>query len=115
MPTKRSTAVTLGLVPAMASWFLGCTPSHPVHQQVCTDAANQVVEDQRCDEERRASHPAGYVPLYRYYYAPYRAAGYALGEIVSGGSTMRPSSGGIGLGRVVRGGFGATAHGSVGE
>ena len=95
----------------MASWFLGCGSSQPAHQQLCTDTASRVVDDGRCDEERRATHGPGYVPLYRYYYAPYRAAGYAIGELVSGGSSFRPSTGGVGVGRVVRGGFGSTAHG----
>jgi hypothetical protein len=108
---KRSSAVTLGLVPAIASWFIACRPSTPAYQQLCTDQQQRVVDDQRCEEERRASHPYGYVPLYRYYYAPYRAVGYAMGEIMHAGSYARPVSGSVGLGRVVRGGFGSTAHG----
>lgn len=113
---KRSAAVTLGLLPAMASWFLACGPSRPAYQQLCTDRDNRVVDDQRCDEERRAVRPSGYIPFYRYYYAPYRNVGYALGELVSGGSSVRPTSGGVGIGRVVRGGFGSTAHfGGSGE
>ena len=95
----------------MASWFIACRPSTPAYQQLCTDQQNRVVDDQRCDDERRASPQAGYVPLYRYYYAPYRAVGYAIGEIMSGGSYARPASGRVGVGRVVRGGFGSTAHG----
>jgi hypothetical protein len=109
---KRSKVVTLTLVPAAASWFMACRAPAPAYQQLCTDQANVVVDDQRCDDERRATHRAGYVPIYRYYYAPFRGAGYAIGELVSGGSIVRPSAGGIGVGRVVRGGFGSTAHGS---
>lgn len=113
---KRSAAVTLGLLPAMASWFLGCSPSRPAYQQLCADQSNRVVDDQRCDDERRVVHPSGYVPFYHYYYAPYRSVGYALGELVSGGSSVRPTNGGVGVGRVVRGGFGSTAHfGGSGE
>jgi hypothetical protein len=95
----------------MASWFIACRPSTPSYQQLCADQQNRVADDQRCEDERRASHSAGYVPLYRYYYAPYRAVGYALGELVNGGSFVRPMNGGIGIGHVVRGGFGSTAHG----
>ena len=95
----------------MASWFIACRPSTPAYQQLCTDQQQHVVDDQRCDDERRAVHQYGYVPLYRYYYAPYRGLGYAIGEIVNGGSFARPAGGGIGIGRVVRGGFGSTAHG----
>jgi hypothetical protein len=97
---KRSSAVTLGLVPAMATWFIPCRPSTPAYQQLCTDQQNHVVDDQRCADERRASHGAGYVPLYRYYYAPDRAVGYAIGEIVNGGSFARPAAR-VGVGRVV--------------
>ncbi len=95
----------------MASWFIACRPSTPAYQQLCTDQQSHVVDDQRCDDERRTTHGGGYVPLYRYYYAPYRSLGYAIGEIVNGGSFARPAGGGIGVGRVVRGGFGGTAHG----
>jgi hypothetical protein len=104
---KRSRAVTLGLVPAMASWFAACTAT-PSHQQLCTDQSGRVVDDDRCDEPRDQS---GSVPLYRYYYAPYRAAGYAIGELVRGGSAALPANGRVVVGHVVRGGFGSIAHG----
>ena len=95
----------------MASWFIACRPSTPAYQQLCTDQQQRVVDDRRCEDERQAAHPSGYVPLYRYYYAPYRAVGYAIGEVKRGGTFVRPASGGVGMGRVMRGGFGSTAHG----
>lgn len=114
---KRSRSVALGLLPAVASWFAACgSPAPPTHQQLCADRSNQIVDDQLCADEATAPRPAGYAPFYHYYWMPYRAGGYALGALASGGSAVAPGRGSrVGQGRVVTGGFGSTAHaGGVG-
>lgn len=105
---KASKQVSLGLVPIIAAFLADCGRSTPTHQQVCADGQNRVVDDQRCvDDDWNRTHQSGYVPLYHYYYMPYRGAGYAIGQMLSGGSYARPGGGSrVATGSVVRGGFG---------
>jgi hypothetical protein len=142
---KRSRVVSVGLVPMVASWFASCGQvPPPTHQQICTDARNQVVEDSQCveqDDRLRAQGgawtPNGYwqphggiaVPMpYHWYFMPYRAGGYPIGYDTytntggarvpaQGGSYFRPAEGAgarVATGHVIRGGFGATWHGVSG-
>jgi hypothetical protein len=139
---KRSKAVSLGLVPMVASWFTACGSPTPTHQQLCTDQQNKVIEDRYCveqDDQLKGQGGGGswndqgqYQPRggggvvwmpYHWYYMPYRAGGYPLGYSAydntsrSGvGSFARPTAAGarVSTGRVATGGFGSTFHGSGG-
>jgi len=114
---KRSRAVTLSLVPAVASWFASCGhPQPPTYQQVCADQNDWVVDDAQCSDVNRARYSGGYFP-YHYYYLPYRSGGYPIGFAAVGGSSVAPQGAArVSMGRVVTGGFGSTAHaGGIGE
>ena len=140
---KRSKAVSLGLVPMVASWFAACGSPAPTHQQLCTDPQNKVIEDRYCveqDDRLRAQgggswndqgqwqpRSSGGVVImpYHWFYMPYRAGGYPLGYNAyygsgnggaAAGSYARPtgSSARVSTGRVITGGFGSTFHGSGG-
>lgn len=111
----RSRTVALTLVPMVASWFAACGGSpRPTHQLVCADGSNRIVDDERCrEEERRPATRGSYAPyLYHRYYMPYRAGGYPLGAPVVGATATAPAGARVSVGRVVSGGFGATAHGA---
>jgi hypothetical protein len=74
---------------------------------VCADAQNRVVDGQRCvDDDWNRRHQSGYIPLYHYYYMPFRAGAYSIGQVLSGGSYTRPGGSRVAAGSVVRGGFG---------
>jgi hypothetical protein len=126
---KRSAHVSHNIVTAVASMALsfGCGGGNRngatgSYQQVCGDTNQQVVEVERCEaeskrwNEHRQTHAGGtgFVPLYHWYYAPY-GGNYAVGSRLApntphvypgGGARVAPASG------TVRGGFGASAHGS---
>lgn len=126
--SKRSKVVSLGLVPAVAAWFASCGSQQPVrqpptHQQICADQDNRVVDDQFCverDDRRGANRSGGGFFPYHWYYMPYRAGGYPIGfdaGHAAGGSLVAPTAGNgarVAAGRVVTGGFGSTATGSIG-
>jgi hypothetical protein len=117
---RKSRAVTLGLVPVVASWFAGCgSGSHPMaealeptHQQVCVDQNQRVLEDDECRKPARAAG-SGVYPFWLF--MPYRAGGYPLGSGLSGGTLTRPQGPGVNVaeGRVVRGVFGSSARSSA--
>jgi len=139
---KRSKAVSLGLVPMVASWFAACGSPAPTHQQLCTDQQNTVVEERYCveqddrlktqsgggswnDQGQWQPHGGGGVVImpYHWFYMPYRAGGYPLGYAAydrggsrgaAVGSYARPAASGarVSTGRVITGGFGSTFHGS---
>ncbi|HUQ62422.1 MAG TPA: hypothetical protein VM121_01550, partial [Acidimicrobiales bacterium] len=95
------------------------------------DQNGRVADEQACVSERRAAHPAGYFPMYRWYYYPYGGSPYPLGYgVPMGGSYAQdpfrgvptrsigvPSIGSTAprAGAVRYGGFGSTAAGSAGE
>jgi hypothetical protein len=117
---RKSRAVTLGLVPIMASWFAGCGSSsartaealEPTHQQVCVDQDKRVLEDDACRQPARQSG-AGVYPFWLF--MPYRGGGYPLGGVLSGGTLTRPQGPGVTVaeGRVARGVFGSSARSSA--
>jgi hypothetical protein len=109
---KGSKQVSLGLVPIIGGLLANCGPSTPTHQQVCADGQNRVVEGQRCvDDEWNRTHQSGYLPLYHYYYMPFRMGAYNVGEVMSGGSYARPGGRvSVATGPVVRGGFGTVGN-----
>lgn len=136
---RTSRAVPLVIVPAMAAVAvaMGCGSGTPPSQRVCVDNARTVVDQQRCIEEEQRGRGAsgsfasggtgnpggggggGYIPMHHWYYfrggvvplpgtpAPINGSFTAP---VSSGSTSSSSSSGV-----VRGGFGSTASGAVGE
>ena len=117
---RKSRAVTLGLVPIVASWFAGCGSGsarpaeapEPTHQQVCVDQNQRVLEDDDCREPARAAR-SGVSPFWLF--MPYLAGGYPPGAALSGGSLTRPQGPGVTVaeGRVVRGVFGSSARSSA--
>ena len=125
---KRSREIRLTLLHALAASAIaaGCgSRQEPAGWQACVDQTNTVADDRRCDDEQRTSHPAGYQPMYRwYYYRPYGGSFYdvpAIGQSVPPGGefSARPFSGSPHSGPVTsgvsRGGFGSTAHGEAGS
>ena len=127
--SRRSRVVSLGLVPAVAAWFASCGSQQPggpppTHQKLCIDQVERVVDDQYCvdkvdsDSRPRTTGSGGGVP-YHWYYMPYRAGGYPIGfdaGHAASGSVTAPGSGArVAAGRVVTGGFGSTATGSMGS
>ena len=100
----RSTAVSLGLVGALAIGLTGCGSGSGNQNTArrCVDTDTQVVvEDERCDATTSGRHVGG--GYYGYYYG-----GRVRGGKVSGGSYSAPSG-------VDTGGFGAKGKGSGGS
>lgn len=129
---KKSRAIDLSLVCAVAAAAMaaGCGSPKPATSatatgswEACVDNNQTVVDRQKCDEETRTPHAAGYVPFYRYYYYPSTGMSPVLGSRLTGGSFTRPTGGVSGGGangavsspNVVRGGFGASAGESAGS
>jgi hypothetical protein len=114
---KRSKAVVLTLIPAVAAWFASCSrqPPLPTHQQICADQDNRIVDDDYCSDRRRGAYVDGRSYPHHWYWMPYRAGGYPIGMPMSGGSYVAPSGSGVrvGTGHVVTGGFGSTGNGLV--
>ena len=134
MARRTSRGVPLVIVPAVAAAALamGCgSPKSSAAQRVCVDNARTVVDQQRCrDEEQRgrgasgsfaggtgATGGVGYVPMHHWYYYPSGSRLPIVGTTAPAtGSLTAPSTGGSSSSSgVVRGGFGSTASGSVGE
>jgi hypothetical protein len=113
---KRSKAVTLSLVPMVASWFAACgggsSAPAPTHQRICVDQNTRVLEDFDCEPNRRRS--GGFYPIWMF--APYRGNGYPLGAALTNGTVTSPAGPGVSVaqGRVVRGVFGTSARSSAG-
>jgi hypothetical protein len=91
---KRSSIVTLGLIPAIAAAAMlgGCgSPQAERDWENCTDQNNKVVNDRLCDDEQRQIHPVGYRPFYHWYYTRgYNPLAEGIGAY--GGGFSRPSN-----------------------
>jgi hypothetical protein len=134
---KRTNRIVLSLVPVLSAAALAAGCGSRGQQasgqgwQTCVDSSSRVADEQACTDEQRASHPAGYVPSYRWYYYPYGGHPYPLGYGVplggtygtnpftgvrsasSGGAAAAvagaAASGGAHAGSTSFGGFGSTA------
>ncbi|HEY4360563.1 MAG TPA: hypothetical protein VGN17_06325 [Bryobacteraceae bacterium] len=102
---KRSRAITLALVPSLASFLAACGHSG---RRVCLDDGQTVIDSRACE-------PGGhvpYLPLGHWYY-PSSGGYFPMGSRISGsgGSSSASPSG------TVRGGIGASgeAHSSGGH
>lgn len=126
---KKSREIRLTLLHALAASAIaagcGSRQQEPAGWQACVDANGTVADDRRCQDEPGATHPVGYVPLYRwYYYRPYGGDLFfnvpSIGQRVpAGGSYSLSPFGGVAhsgrvSGSVSRGGFGSTASGKAG-
>lgn len=112
---KKSSAVNLGLLSALAAVLTSCGPGEPeqkVEVQRCVNQyTNTVVDDKDCEEAERARRSGnfGYYPFMWYY----GGRGYTPGSAVSGGSyTPTPGFSGVRASsptgaQIIRGGFGS--------
>ncbi len=111
---RKSRFVKLSLVHVISAAALaaGCGDSGATHMQTCVDNNKTIVATERCDEEQRQNHGAGYVPFYHWYYYP-RSYGQPMigNRAPESGTFSRPSTS-VARPNVVRGGFGSTAHGA---
>jgi hypothetical protein len=121
----------LWLLPSLAAAAIasGCGSRNQGHTegwQTCVDRNNVVVDEARCQEEQRRPSMSGALPLYLWYYYPFRSTIYPLGYgAPTGGYYSREPYAGVGtrsmgvpqLGaaapspraNVTRGGFGSSA------
>jgi hypothetical protein len=120
MRRSRSVDVPLVVRVAAAAVLLGCGADHRLEAQRCVTRDWEVVPDAQC--EAQPSTP-GRAPIGSHYFWYYGGRGTSIGERVSGGSTIppssgvvtRPNSGGYAIavpgGVSTRGGFGSSVHG----
>ena len=116
---RKSGTVSVQIVSAVASLALaaGCGSRTPTHQKACGDDTGRTVDWSKCEEEARKyeesrTHGHGYVPLYHWYYGPYRAPRPVVGEPLAGFSRVQPTGPGVRIASPAsaRGGFGSTAR-----
>ena len=120
---KRSERVVLRLLPVLsvAAIASGCGSRGQTSQpttgwQTCVDRNDRVVDDNACVEDRRATHPFGYIPMYRWYYYPYGSSRYPVGYgIPSGGRYIAEPYAGLGGGSPVASPAGAVRYGGFGS
>lgn len=85
---KRSRTVSLTLVPIVGAFYAGCEPA-PTHQKVCVDEGQRVIVESECEvKNQQPPIRPGYYP--HWYYVPYQTNGYAIGQMMSGGSVSPP-------------------------
>jgi hypothetical protein len=116
---KRSARITLRLVPVVSAAFLaGCGP--PTHR-ACVDETKRIVDDADCGQANGSTGSWGSTngtPHFFRWYWFHGSSTRVTGTFAPpGGDFTEPMS----LSRIdramttTRGGFGSTAHGSVGE
>ncbi len=121
---KRSAQVSAPLLASAALALLTSTGCRTAEPKRCVDENNRVVDPTFCAGQPQGASGAGgasghsapgFIP-YHYYYGG--LGGYALGSIVSGGSTAPIAGHSYSTGSTSRGGFGSSfggGHGSGGE
>ena len=116
---KRSARITLRLVPIVSAAFLaGCGP--PTHR-ACVDESKRVADDKNCESSDGSTGSWATSNTGPHFYRWY----WFRGVYSPGIGSFAPADGGFTepmsisrIGRAMtttRGGFGSTAHGSVGE
>ena len=124
---RRSLRVDVPLVVrvAAAALLVGCGADHRLEAQRCVTRDWEVVPDAQCESQPPTSGRVSGGGTHYFWY--YGGRGTAVGERVSGGSVIppssgvvtRPNSGGFAIhapgGVSTRGGFGSSLHGGGGH
>ena len=118
---KKSRAVPISLLSTLAAAALAAGCGSRQGWQTCVDrnSGGTVVDDRYCNDERRFSHPSGYVPHYHWYYYPrgYYSDAPGIGSRVPPGGSYSltphvsaPMARSSASSSVVRGGFGSSSR-----
>jgi hypothetical protein len=118
-----SVKVGLILLPAFAAAFMAGCDETQQYSRTCLDPQGNVVETQACENMYQNNGQTDHGYWYYYWYYNQGVSSHPVGSrviVVPGrGGFVAPEGSSFGhgssVGIVVRGGFGATGHGAVGE